>query len=385
MNDNEPTRIALLIPQDIGYGRGVLQGIYDQAVLFPNWRLHHAPPTRHILSAMKHWYPHGVIAHVMDQRLCEELAQLSIPVVNTTSTISDWSGPLVEVDNGIIGKLAAEHFLDRGYRHFGYLGSDWAGFSLQREASFRDAIGQAGFELTSCYLDYLPQPPVDLPWNHIDREMRAWLQKLPKPVAVLASNDRPGREVVNACESLGLGVPADVAVLGVDNDEFECWTSHPPLSSIVNPSEQIGREAAALMAKILANENHNDRFDVIPQRLVIRQSTDAYAVDDPHLKAALQLIRQHYREPLSAVDVHRHVDCSRRLLERRFREVLGRSIVDEIRRVRIQRATELLADTDLKVAAIAERTGFEDARVFAKAFRRMSGLTPTEYRRQSSR
>ncbi|MEM6365485.1 MAG: DNA-binding transcriptional regulator [Planctomycetota bacterium] len=382
-------RVALLLPMEIGYGRGVMQGV-GQYVSQANrddqhasWRIYRSEPRVDVLPLMRKWKPDGVIAHIASIELSRTLARFKRPVVNTTSTITSWNGPLVEVDHGEIGELAAEHFLSRGFRSYGYVGSKWAGFSIAREAAFRSQIEVAGYEVSTCHLDYLPSPPTDQAWNHVDAKLVKWIRKLELPCAVLASNDRPARELADACQSLGLEVPSDIAILGVDDDEYECFLGAPPISSIVNPSEAIGRAACVLLTELMQKGTaRNLRQTLAPSRVVVRQSSDAYAVDDPHLHQALEIIRRDATKGLTPAMIHKQLDCSRRSLERRFRALLGHSMLEEIRRVRLRYAHQLLLETRLPIERIADMVGFSHPRTFSTMFRKRFGQSPTEVRRR---
>ncbi|MEM9827048.1 MAG: DNA-binding transcriptional regulator [Planctomycetota bacterium] len=381
-------RVAVLLPMEIGYGRGVMQGIGQYVsqthrnAEVPNWRIYRSEASCDVLPLMKRWKPHGVIAHIASNDLARSLTRIPQPVVNTTSTVRDWDGALVEVDHDKIGRLAAEHFLSRGFRSYGYVGSGWAGFSTSREAAFRNEIEAAGFGLSACHLDYLPAPPTNQPWNQIDAQLVRWLKKLALPCAVLASNDRPARELVDACQSLGLNVPGDVAVLGVDDDEYECFLGDPPISSIGNPSQAIGRVACEMLMNLMENGTTAKlRQSVAPTHVVVRQSSDAYAVSDPYLHQALEMIRHEATKGLTPAMIHQRLDCSRRLLERRFRERLGHSMLEEITRVRLRHAHQLLLETRLPIERIAQRVGFTHPRTFSARFRKHFSQSPTQARR----
>ncbi|MEM6365506.1 MAG: substrate-binding domain-containing protein, partial [Planctomycetota bacterium] len=237
--------------------------------------------------------------------------------------------------------------------------------------------------VSTCSLDYLPLPPVDQAWNHIDGKLVKWLPELRRPCAVLASNDRPAREIVDACQSLGFAVPGEIAVLGVDDDEYECFLGEPPISSIVNPSEAIGRAACELLTDLMRDGTAtNPRRTLSPSRVVIRQSSDAYAVDDPHLHRALEIIRRDATKGLTPAAIHGQLDCSRRSLERRFQELLGHSMLEEIRRVRLRLAHQLLVETRMPIERIADSVGFTHPRTFSTQFRKRFGQSPTEVRRR---
>jgi len=369
--------------QDIAYCRGILRGVHAYSLGKASWVFRDGLPEMRTLRPLREWRPHGIIVHLFDRDLIRPLCRMRTPVVNTTSTYEGLDLPLVEVDHREVGHLAAEHFLERGFIHFGYFGSSWAGFSKQREEGFREALAKAGLTLSSCYAEYLPRPPAGSSWRDVDKQVHRWLLGLPKPVAILASNDVPARQLSNACRECQLRVPDDVAILGVDNDELECILSTPPLSSVFNPSEKIGFLAARLLDGLMEGKPRPAKpITVRPDRIVTRQSTDTVAIADADVSTAVAYIRQHVGEGIGVDNVVAAVSLSRRKLERKFRQLLGRTMLDELQKARVETAKRLLVETDLLVPMVARRSGFSTTGRLAVIFRRMVGTTPTEYRRR---
>lgn len=383
MTSTSPTRIALLIGQDLGYCRSLLNGIRKYASSKPDWTFRIAPPVTQSVKPIKGWNPDGVIAHLYDRKVAQHLKRLSIPVINTTSTL-DLDFPLVDVNHEQVGEMAAEFFLSKKFSSFGYLGSKVTGFSKGRENGFVRRLKENNFTVSKCYIEYLPQPKMDANWPTIDKQVVAWLQNLAKPVAVFTSNDIPARDLGDACVQLGVNVPREVAILGVDNDEFQCSFSRPPLSSVAIPGVTIGYESARMLDQLLAGDQPDrDCLSLPPIRVVERLSTDMIAIDDPVVADALTFIRDHYQDDIGVTDTAKTLDVSRRTLERLFRQKLGRSVLDEIRYVRIVRAKELLTETDSSIETISSRTGFSSGRRLALVFRQVVGLSPTEFRNTS--
>jgi LacI family transcriptional regulator len=369
--------------QEVGYCRGVLRGIHAYALHKDHWVFHDGPPDIRILKPLREWQPHGIIAHLYDQELAERLLTLHRPLVSTTNTLPDLPVPIVDADHERVGKLAAEHFLQRGYRHFGYFGSSWTVFSREREKSFRRALAEAGFELSSCYAEYLPHQPLDSSWKRVDQQICDWLSSLPRPAAILASNDTPARRLSEMCRELGVRVPYDVALLGVDNDEVQCLLAQPPLSSVVNPAEQIGFEAAKLLDRLMAGQHPPSApLVVAPPYVVTRASTDIVAIGDAEVSAAVAYIRDHIAENIGVGDVVDGIGAARRGLERRFRKLLGRSVLEEIQQVRVDRAKQLLAETDLPMRAVARGAGFSTRQRMAAIFQQIARESPIAFRRR---
>lgn len=369
--------------QDLGYTRDVLRGVQVFGRHKPDWVFHDGPQDAKVLPALREWQPHGIVAHLFDMKFARALLKLGVPIVNTTSTIEDLGVPLVEVDHGEVGRMAAAHFLERGFRNFGFFGSAVTGFSRAREAGFRQSLVEHGFQLRSCYAEFLPKPSVRSSWKRIDQEVSSWLRRLPRPVAILASNDVPARALAKMCRQLGLDIPGQVSLLGVDNDELECQLSHPPLSSIAIPSQRVGFEAAKLLDRIMSGKRPRQQVLFFPPiRVVTRQSTDTLAIEDADVTSALAFIRANSHRDIDVESILAEIPLSRRVLERKFREHLGRTPLAEIRRVRMEIVKSLLTETDLSMPAIATRSGFSGARRLAVVFRQVAGTTPTAYRAQ---
>jgi LacI family transcriptional regulator len=184
-----------------------------------------------------------------------------------------------------------------------------------------------------------------------------------------------------ACAEAGRAVPDQVAVLGVDNDEVICELSSPSLSSIEPDTHRLGYAAAALLDRLMAGARPPKQPVLIaPKGIQVRQSSDVLAMEDPDVAAAVRIIRDGACTGISVGDVVRQLAISRPTLDRRFVRLLGHSPKAEIERVRFERATSLLAETPYKMERIAGLLGFGTAPQFAIAFKRYTGLTPSQYR-----
>jgi LacI family transcriptional regulator len=381
-----PRRIALLMSQDAGFHRQVLLGIRAYAGHAKRWLFHNAPPSMATLRPLAEWNPHGIIAHLDDGRVARAILKLGKPVVDTACMLKGLGIPTVDVDHAAVARLAADHFLTRGYRNFGYFGSGLAHYSQMRLAGFRAAVERAGFEVHSCHVEYLPRLSERASWKSVNSQVRQWLRGLVKPVAVLADHDVPAHDLADMCQLLGLCVPDDVAILGVDNDELECQLSFPPLSSVAIPAEQIGYEAAKRLDRMLCGHRvSNEVVYLPPVHVVTRHSTSMFAIDEPIVTAALHYIRNHLTEPLNVSRIAAEVVVRRRVLEQRFRSLLGRSVLAEIHRARIERVKELLAGSEQPMSEVAQSSGFLSPQRMAIVFRKLTGRSPGEYRREVRR
>ncbi len=380
----EPRRIALLMSQDAGFHRQVLLGIRSYAGHAKRWLFHNAPPTPAVLRPLAEWNPHGIIAHLDDLKFARRVLKLGKPVVDTGCVVSGLGIPVVDVDHKAVARLAAEYFLSRGFQHFGYFGSRSAHYSQQRLTSFREVVAGQGFDVHACHVEYLPRLPDQTSWKKVNVQVRQWLRKLAKPVAVLADHDVAAHDLANMCQLLQLRVPDDVAILGVDDDELECQLAFPPISSVAIPAERIGYEAAKLLDGMMAGRpTRREPIYLPPVRVVTRHSTSMFAVDEPIVAAALHFIRNHSAETLRVGTVAAALTVRRRALEQKFRALLGRSVLDEIHRVRIEHAKALLATTDLMISQVARQSGFTTPQQMATLFRKLTGLSPGDYRYQA--
>jgi LacI family transcriptional regulator len=380
----ELRRIALLMGQDAKFYREVLLGVYAYASHERRWLFRNAPATLTVVEQLAEWAPDGIIARLDDGRIAKAVLGLGRPTVDTACVISGSGVHTVDVDPVKVGQLAAEYFLSRGYRHFGYFGSGVAHYSTLRQLGFCRTVKEAGFEVHPCHIDYTPRLSDEMRWKTVDAQMEHWLRELAKPVAIFAAHDVSAHDLAQVCQVLGLRVPDDVAILGVDNDELECQLAFPPLSSIAIPAQRIGFEAAKLLDRMMCGMPvANEPLYLPPIHVVTRQSTSVFAVDEPMVTAALHYIRNHLAQPLKVSSIAAKLKVRRRVLDQSFRALLSHSVHDEIRRARVEKAKELLARTDLPMAKVAKQSGFSSPQYLATVFRKVTGLAPDDYRRQT--
>ena len=214
--------------------------------------------------------------------------------------------------------------------------------------------------------------------------MAAWLAKLPRPIGIMACYDIKAQQLLDVCRELEIAVPEEIAVIGVDNDRLLCDLASPPLSSVAPNTQRTGYEAAELLDRMMAGETIASEAHLIaPLGVETRQSTDVLAIDDADVARAVRFIRQNFRSGINVADVLREVPLSRRILESRFRRTLGRTMHQEITRLRMAHVKRLLADTDLPLTEVAQSSGFEHVEYLSVAFKRETGSTPRDFRRKS--
>lgn len=371
--------VALLIETSNSYARGLLEGViaYIRAhdpwsIWLPEQRRGESPP-----KWLARWRGDGIIARIETAAIARAIARTGLPVVDVSAARPLPTVPWVETDDAAIARLAAEHLLERGFRRLAFVGDDRFNWSRFREAAFAESCRQADVS----YQAFRPRRSAT--GRDDQRALAAWLQRLEKPVGVFACYDIRAQQVLDVCRALDLGVPEQVAVLGVDNDPLLCNLCTPPLSSVAPDARRTGYVAAELLDQMIAGAAVPPRAHLLPPLGVeTRQSTDILAVEDPEVAAALRVIRERARDGITVQDVLREIPVSRRVLEAKFRKLVGRTPHAEILRVRLHRVQQLLLQTDLPIADVARRAGFDHAEYLTVAFKRELGLTPSEFRTQ---
>ena len=295
-----------------------------------------------------------------DRDFALSLQQFGVPIINVTLTLGELPFPVVDVDHLEVGKIAADYFMQKGYHSFAYFGSNTAMFSKARERGFREQLAMHDHTVNSHYAGFLPQSPWNINWAELDSSVSEWLVHLPKPVAILASNDIPARHLASTCRKLGIRVPEEISILGVDNDDSECRMTNPFLSSIALPTRAIGIRAGEILHEALRSKQY-PRADIIsipPVGVIDRQSTDQLAVNNTKLEEALRWIQENIDQNPSVQEIARKLSLSRRSLERLFQMELGTSVLQFQIRCKLEKAKSLLRLTELPLHEIAERSGF---------------------------
>jgi len=332
---------------------------------------------------VRDWKGDGIMAAVWDVKP-EDVRGLTIPLVDLIGFLHNDKIPLVHTDDRAVGRVGAEHLMERGFRRFGFVEhpEPWSKF---RREGFEQAVAHLGSDVS---VFRLPHPSRRKPgpdeWEEQQRQLVEWVESLPKPIGVMASADLTGQHLLEACQRASIVVPEQVAVIGADNDELICDICYPPLSSVVINDSRRGYEAAAVLDRMMSCKAPPAKPVYIdPSGVVSRASTDILAIEDQVLAAALRFIRDHACEAINTDDVVRSVPLSRSVLERRFKKAVGRTVNDEIVRLRLNRALELLGATDLELKAVAYKAGFGSASYMGAVFREKLGRTPGSYRRTS--
>ena len=339
-----------------------------------------APPPAWLLR--QSW--DGIISRPTTPTVARAFRKLKVPVVDLNDQYADSGFPRIVSDDGMIGQLAAEHLRSCGLMHFAYCGFSGETWAAERRDGFLKEVGLTPAS-TACYQSRWRGRGA-IPWADEQRLLTEWLSRQARPLGVFACNDVRGRHVLEAARMLGLRVPQQVAVVGVDDDELLCGMCDPPLSSVRPDALGVGYLAAERLDQLMHGKRVRITCERLPPRNVVsRQSTRVLAVDDPQVAAALRLIRQHACDRLDVDTVLEHIPVSRTWLDRRFRLTIGHTPHEEIRRVQLQRAAELLETTDLPLKQIATRCGLTNVQYLNYLFRRRFHTTPGAYRQSSRR
>jgi len=337
------------------------------------------------LPKMQQWGGTGIIARIATPTLARAILKSGLPTValDLREEQLQSANPLAKFseiasDSYHAARMAAEHLLERKFPHYAFVGLTGQVWSDRREKSFCERIRAAGFQP---HVYSSPGRDRDRAWGREQAILADWLQKLPKPLGLMACNDDRGREVLEACRAGRICVPEQIAVVGIDNDELLCELSDPPLSSVALNAEQGGYQAAALLDKMMRGRIRKpQRLVVEPLHVVTRRSTDIVAFEDVEVALALRFIHNHSANSIRVDDVVKCVQLSRRALEMRFRKAVGRTIHTEIEQARLERAKRLLLESELSVPKVALAAGFNTASYFVQVFHKKNGATPARYR-----
>ena len=335
----------------------------------------------HYGTPPEYWEGEGILTVVLPDRpdLVRYLRKKKVPIVGLTADLEDVVTVQVVLDNFRMGQLAAEHLIERGFRNLAfYKCTDYTDIQ-NREAGFASAVDAAG-------LDYRC-----LDWHAVSGknprlELMGWLTRqlrdLPKPAAIMAQSDHRAYSLVNACEVAGLSIPEEVALVGVDNDEYTCEFAPVPITSVDSNREELAYRGAVVLDRLMRGRPVPSEPIVVPPiGLVVRRSSDILAIEHPEVSHALSFIWQHFRQRIGVDDVVAATAISRGGLYRAFEKHVGRTIREELEHKRIEHAQRLLLTTSDKVSHIARQCGFSSGEQFCRAFARTIKMTPSQFRR----
>lgn len=379
-------QVAVWIETSRAYGRGLIRGVANYQRQHGPWSIYFAP---HGLQDplpmwLRKWNGDGILARIDDPKMAEILVARRLPLIDLRNRLPGLLPPF-GVNNQPVARLAFEHLQERGFRHYAFCGlapREHVHMDERRDY-FCELVTKAGF------VCHVYEPPRGRgkasDWEHAQEHLGNWVLGLPKPVGIMCCNDDRGQQLVDICRQFEVPVPDQAAIIGVDNDQELCSLSTPALSSVEPNAERIGYAAAALLDQMMAAGMTRAASGTLfpPSHVVTRLSTDTVAVEDPILARALRIMRDRACEGIDVGDVVEEAVTSRRYLERQMQAFLGRTPNQELLRIRIRRAQELLLETDLPLEAVARKAGFRNHKYLGDVFAREVGVRPGEFRRQA--
>jgi len=388
MNETRPRRIALYLATGHAYAEQLIEGavryrLEHGGVLLRDFRFGDVAsrmPRR--APRWSGWGPDGILCNIgAFPQVVKWLKKSGVPIVNTTT---DHPHEVLPCVHGVgAGQLAAEYLRSLGLKHFAFVGHEGRLGSKVLRESFRRGLSDCGDDLLWHDLKTAPSAGLESLEETAAAEpgMAAFIREAPKPLGVFALDDDFARVVCRVCRELGLAVPQDVAVLGVE-DSIEARVSDPPLSTIRPPGEEVGYAAMELLVSLIAGQKPPPEAIVVPTtKLIERDSTRLRPPADLVMREAMRLIEEEACRAVRVEDVAIVLNISRSTLQHRFVEQFGQTPGEAINAVRLRRAKHLLAETDLTITGIAGMVGFARSSIFGEFFKRHTGQTPSAYRK----
>jgi LacI family transcriptional regulator len=376
--DTMPPRVLIVLDAASAWSRGVLMGFAGVANQ-RDWTVLHYHPTTDLAWLLREWEPKIVVLPPWQDRTLPPEARTKV-LISVNDDRSAEGIASVCLDESKIGTVAASHLLATGLGDFATFRFDSSPFGIARERAFGDKIAAAGPRLAQGW-----QNDGDNPQQRGENaaELVRWLKWLPKPCGVFACTDSWARVIARYCQVSGIKIPEHIAVLGVDNDVIDCEFSSPALSSVAIPWRLMGQRAAEFVEYALAGKSiRGKRVIVEPLDVVVRRSSEVLAVSEPLVRKAIEWIERNASQRITVPDVAKALGTTRQTLERRFRAVLGRTVMLEVRRAHVQVAKRHLATTHVELSEVARLSGFTSAALLSVAFGREVGMPPGAYRKQ---
>ena len=381
-------RVGLLLQTGQALMRGVCHGVYE--FLRANRHWHIVGDGQYPLlqwDQLSEWEGDGLIGIANSSEQIEAMVAAGVPCVNAGSRIIDKRVRTVATDSAAIGQVAADHLLACGLKNFLYMSElKWENERIRHQA-FSDTVTARGDH--RCDLLNLPVNEyiaLDASAHYrpdLDGIADA-LNQAGKPLGVCTPNSVLARIVVEVAQQCGYRVPDDIAVIGVNDDPLICESTNPHLSAVIQPAERIGYLAAELLELLMHGKPVAEKTTFVqPLGVADRRSTDMMATEDNDVRTALRFIRNNAHTPIEVADVADHVAISRPTLEIRFVKEIGKTPGIEHRRVRVELAKKLLAETSDSITNVVFAAGFNSRQVFCNRFRQDTGMSPSQYRTQS--
>ncbi len=326
------------------------------------------------------WRGDGLIVFRCSEEEVKAWHQRGIPVVNVSAETQIEGVPNVLVDNYQMGKLAAEYLMGLGLRNFAFVGERARNYSARRFAGYQDTLESRGLTCQEINLP-ISQMPLSRKATNIHKRLNKAIGQLSFPIGVLVRDDLLAMNVLRSAQALGIHVPDEISLIGINDQSPFCQVAFPRLTSVMHPGELIGYRAAELLNRMINGEKVNQDIVLRSSGVVERESTNVVAVQDELVAKAVKYIRQHAKtNALSVAELCRWLGVSNTTLRLRFKKMMGCSIKSEVDRVRLQEVRFLLTETHFSVQEIAFQLGFTLPEDLTRFFTRLEGMSPTQYR-----
>lgn len=334
------------------------------------------------------WQGHGILAWLgAGDDLAEFVAGAKLPTVDFSYRRTQLKFARVLEDHAHAARLAADHFLVRGFTNFCFY-SDTNNWSYEERGNgFLKALAKRGHPCE--WLRWFESGAYTAgkqEWRRKRKWLAAQMKQSAKPLAVFAANDQQALDVLESCESSGIKVPEEVAILGAESYLLAPDVMQTPLSSVDTNLEVLGYRGAELLDRLMAGEPAPAEPVRVPAAsVIVRKSTDILTITHPGVARALRYIWEHGREPICVKDLVGVSAMSRRGMHKAFVEHLRRTPGQELQRVRIEQAQRLLARTGQKIETVAHASGYQSINSFCVAFKRVTGMSAKQFRERMNR
>lgn len=371
------------------YEHGIARGIVRYAKQKEDWELSGYGWMFGGIDNLQSWHGDGIITRAEFLDETEQLTELGIPVVDVAGAYVNSGFHQVVNDDYRTGQKAAFYLKNCGFSNLAFCGVENVAWSARR---------YEGFTAKNTIKETIPRFERPLVWwenltafegRSSSGSLNDWLSSLPRPCAIFACNDTAGVKVAGTCRKLGILVPEEIAVLGVDNEDILCELSNPSLSSIQLDCEEIGYRAAELLDTLLLRAETDRQWmseiKIPPGELIERKTTKVFVCENETVRDAVNYIRQHFNAGIRVEEVAKQVNTSRRNLEIKFRKYLKRTVNSVLLESKMSFIKQQLVSTDKTMELIAEESGYATLQRFHASFKQAEGITPGQYRKQNRR
>lgn len=384
-------QVAILVGMTNAYGRGVLTGIGNFTKIYGPWniQLDYEFSRWELPPWLKNWRGDGIISRIASPAIRDFSRKTGIPVIDLNERTFELGLPYVFIDQAAVGRLAAEHLLQRGFTNFAYIGQRGFLWSDERCRSFHETVeGLADtfhefrgtpFSETAADAKSVYRNSV---WESETLRIRRWIESLPKPTGVMACNSFRGLQFLEICRTAGVAVPEAVAVVSGDDEPSVCELTSPSLTAIQLDGEAVGYRAAEMLDRMMRGQSQADPSVLIPPKMLVpRGSTLSHAIHDSTLGKALEYIRENAHFNISPEDVAQRAGVSLRKIQILFKQKFHRTLHEQIVSVKLDAVARLLRESDLPAEEIAHRCGYNYVQQMSNAFLAHFGMRPGVFRK----